>query len=112
MPAPSWENMDVFLQTDDNGGFATPAVIFFANGTTRNDVPVIFDDPYMNADLGEYELDASQPRVGSEESNFAGVQRGDTIEVDGQIFDVMGLPQSDGNGWATVPLGARYDDQP
>ena len=33
MTSPSWENLDVFLQTDAVGGFAITATIQFADGS-------------------------------------------------------------------------------
>lgn len=109
MRGPSWENLDDFLQTDDNGGFAQPAVIHFQAGGSRT-VNVIFDDPYLNAQLGEYEADTSEPRIGGKETDLVGVRRGDEVEVAGERFDVMTSPQADGTGWALVTM-ARQGSQ-
>ena len=103
MRGPSWENLDDFLQLDTNGGFATPAVLQFQHGGTRS-VVVLFDDPYLNAQLGEYEMDTSTPRISGKESDFAGLQRGDVVLLDGEEFDVMSSPEGDGQGWAMVKL--------
>lgn len=107
MRGPSWENLDDFLQTDNDGGFAIAAVIQFSGGGTRA-IWVIFDDPYLNAQLGEYEADTSEPRISGKEVDLAGVQRGDTVTVTGETFDVMTSPQPDGTGWALVTM-ARQD---
>lgn len=107
MRGPSWENLDDFLQTDDDGGFAQPAVIQFQAGGTRT-IQVIFDDPYLNAQLGEYEADTSEPRISGKETDMAGVRRGDVVTVAGEVFDVMTSPQADGTGWALVTM-ARQD---
>lgn len=106
MRGPSWENLDDFLELDDNGGFATPAVIRFEGGAVR-EIAVIFDDPYLNAQLGEYEADTSEPRISGKESDMAGIRRGDVVEVAGEIFDVMGSPQSDGSGWSVVVMARQ-----
>lgn len=105
MPAPSWENLDDFTNPDD---FAISGLLTLASGETRT-VVGIFDEPYMNADLGEYELDASQPRFGAAEKHFVGVERGDTLEIDGKVYDILTAPQSDGVGWATLQLGERFE---
>lgn len=107
MRGPSWENLDDFLQTDDDGGFATAAVIQFQGGGTRT-IQVIFDDPYLNAQLGEYEADTSQPRISGKEVDLAGVTRGDEVTVTGETFDVLTSPQADGTGWAMITM-ARQD---
>lgn len=115
MPAPSWENLDDFLQPDADGGFACTAIITLqVTGETRT-VVGIFDDPYLNADIGEYEADTSAPRFTCKESDVAGVDRGDTWqEADpktrapvGPVYDIMTMPQSDGAGMAIVRMEPR-----
>jgi hypothetical protein len=107
MPKPSWENLDDFLATDTDGGFATPAVLYYANGTQSDPVNVIFDDPYFNAQLGEYDADASDPRIMGKLSDLRLLKRGDAVEVDGQTYDVLTNPQSDGTGMATIKLAPQ-----
>lgn len=107
MRGPSWENLDDFLQLDESGGFATPAVIQFQGGGART-VQVLFDDPYLNAQLGEYEADTSEPRISGKEVDLLGIFRGDVVTVAGETFDVMASPEADGTGWALVRL-ARQD---
>lgn len=109
MRGPSWENLDDFLQTDDNGGFATPAVITFRNGSTRT-INVHFDDPYLNAALGEYEADTSEPRCSGKETDMVGIVKGCTCLVTGELFDIMTSPQPDGTGWALFTM-ARQNAQ-
>ena len=115
MRGPSWENLDDFLQTDDDGGFANTAVIHFKTGGNRP-VKAIYDDPYMDATLGEYVADTSQPRLNGKEVDFAGVTRGDTVTITtgppgnttSETFDILTNPQADGTGWAVITL-ARQD---
>lgn len=109
MRGPSWENLDDFLQADDDGGFANTAVIHFQTGGSRT-VKAIFDDPYMSAEIGEYVADTSQPRLNGKEVDFAGVTRGDTVTVTGETFDILTNPQADGTGWAMFTM-ARQDAQ-
>lgn len=109
MRGPSWENLDDFLQTDDDGGFANTAVIHFETGGSRT-IKAIFDDPYLDADIGEYVADTSQPRLNGKEVDFAGVTRGDTVTVTGETFDILTNPQADGTGWAIITM-ARQDAQ-
>ncbi len=109
MRGPSWENLDDFLQTDDDGGFATTAVVLFQDGGTRT-ISVLFDDPYLNAQLGEYEADTSEPRVSGKEVDMVGISRGDRIAVADETFDVIASPEADGTGWALVRM-ARDGEQ-
>lgn len=103
MPAPSWENLDDFFESDTNGGFAFPAVIHSQKGWTRT-INAIFDDPYFNSQIGEYEADTSSPRITAKESDVAGILRGDTIIVAGETFDVLASPEQDGTGTAVVRM--------
>lgn len=103
MPAPSWENLDDFFTADTDGGFAFPAVIHSQKGWTRK-INAIFDDPYFNSQIGEYEADTSSPRITAKEADVAGVLRGDTIIVAGETFDVLASPEQDGTGTAVVRM--------
>lgn len=102
MPAPAWENLDVFVNPDD---FGVPVVIDLQDGGTRELVG-IFDDPFLNAQLGEYEPDTSQPRVTAKTSDLAGVRRGDIATVHGREYDVMAV-EPDGTGMAVMRMAAR-----
>lgn len=104
MSAPSWENLDDFLGTDENGGFATPAVFTLADGTVRPAVNVIFDDPRLDAELGEYVAETTDPFVTGKESDLRGIRRGDMVTVNGREFDVLSSPRPDGTGMALVRL--------
>lgn len=111
MPNPSWENLDDFLQDETAGGFAVPAVITLQGAGTRN-VWGIFDDPYLNAELGEYEADTSAPRFTCKEIDVVDVGRGDywqrldskTMQPIGTLYSIMTEPQSDGAGVAILRM--------
>lgn len=100
MPAPAWENLDAFLGLDD---FAVRARLLFAGGAER-EVAVIFDEAFLDTTIGEYALEATQPRALGKETDFAGLRRGDRVEIAGVIYDVMAGPEEDGTGMATVRL--------
>jgi hypothetical protein len=100
MPAPAWENLDEFLDLED---FAFAASVQLRDGSTRQ-VAGIFDDPYMNAQLGEYDLDTSKPRFTAKETDLAGVDRGDVVTLAGKQYDVLTGPQSTGDGLAVLQL--------
>lgn len=108
MPAPSWENLDEFLQDETAGGFAIPAVFHLQGVPVPRVVVGIFDDPYLNPQLGEYEVDTSEPRFTCKETDVADVERGDWVQLpDGKLYDIMTGPQSDGVGMAIVRLEPR-----
>lgn len=100
MPSPAWENLDDFLQVDD---FAVPAVITLQNLSTVS-LNVIFDDPYLNAETGEYQADTSEPRILCKESDVVAVTRGDSVLVGGKTYDILTAFQSDGTGMAFCRL--------
>lgn len=104
MPAPEWENLDDFLDVDE---FATQAVIQLQGGTTRQ-VVGIYDDPYLNAELGEYDMDTTRPRFTCKLSDVPGVGRGDTLTLhDGTVLDILTGPQPDGTGMALLDLAPQ-----
>ena len=106
---PSWENLDVFLQLDDVGGFGTTATLQFTDGSERS-VKGILDEPYLNAQLGEYEVDDVQPRFTCKAADVVGVKRRDCFLLgDGRKFFVMGFPQQDGTGMAVLKLETASD---
>lgn len=126
MPKPAWENLDDFLQLDTKGGFAVKATITrittkppgagwtaqekpddWEDGdpvTYTRDLVGIFDDPYLNADLGEYDVDTSAPRFTCKETDVGGVRRGDYLVLDGTMYNIMTDPQSDGAGMAILRM--------
>lgn len=103
MPAPAWEDLDAFLSTDE---FAVTAVLQPEGGPER-ELTGIFDEPFLNAELGEYDLDTVQPRFLVKASEVRDVARGDTLTVGGRVLDVLSAPQWDGTGMATLVLAPR-----
>ena len=102
MPAlsPSWENLDDFLSPAD---FATPVVVHLHGGTTRP-VNGIYDEPYLNAELGEYDMDTIRPRFTCKMADVADVKRGDRLAINGKMLDILSAPQADGTGMAVLDL--------
>lgn len=100
MPSPSWENLDDFLNPDE---FAVEAVVHFQDGGERA-VTGIFDDPYLNAQLGEFDMDTSKPRLLCKEADLAGIGRGDRVTLGGKSYSVLSEPHSTGDGMATLEM--------
>lgn len=99
MPSPAWDDLDAFVDADD---FAVPAVIV-ASGVTRR-VNVIFDDPYLDAQVGEYDHTTSEPRATAKETDVVGVRRGDTLTINRHLWDILDVPRPDGTGFAVIRL--------
>lgn len=100
---PAWENLDAFLDTED---FAIHATLRLQDGRERV-VRAIFDDPYLNAELGEYELDTTQPRLTCKWTDVHDVLRGDVVEIEGRAYDVVTNAQPDGTGMALLALAVQ-----
>ncbi|PZQ21171.1 MAG: hypothetical protein DI569_12975 [Sphingopyxis macrogoltabida] len=92
--------MDAFLDPAD---FAVSASIETRAGETRV-VNGIFDDPYMNAELGEYDMDTSRPRFLAKEFDLAGIRRGDAATIAGKSYSILAGPKSTGDGMASLEL--------
>ena len=72
MPVPQWETLTDFFDPDD---FAITAVIELQSGHQIT-VSGIFDEPYLNATLGEYDMDTSEPRLWCRTSDVMDVNQG------------------------------------
>jgi hypothetical protein len=99
MPAPVWDDLNIFVDPDD---FAVVAVLTLS-GSSRN-VKCIYDDPYMNALLGEYDWDGSKPRITAKETDLVGVTRTTPVFVNGKQYYSLTNPQQDGTGMAVLTL--------
>lgn len=106
---PAWEKLDDFLQTGD---FADVAIISFHAGGTHTLVG-IFDDPYLNAEIGEYEMDTTKPRFTCKLADVLAVRRGDSISIKingaavGTVYDILTGAHPDGTGMAMLELAPR-----
>lgn len=103
MPKPAWDDLDAFLNTDE---FAVAATVRLQDGGARL-VRGIFDDPFLNAQLGEYELDTTRPRLLCKEADVIGVGRGDLVDIQGRTYDVLTTAQPDGTGMALLELARQ-----
>lgn len=105
MPTPFWEDLDAFLDLDD---FAVPAVIQLQGGGQVS-LAVIFDNPYVEGDLGDASTrDEVRPVATCKEALVGAVRRGDTITIQfprgPRTFDILTAPQPDGTGTSRIVL--------
>lgn len=103
MPAPAWEKLSDFFSTND---FADECVVHFQAGGQRT-VVGNFDDPYLDAQAGEYALDTSDPRFMAPATELAGIKKYDTAVIGGITYDILGGPQPDGTGLAVLKLAPQ-----
>lgn len=107
MPAPEWENLGDFFNLSD---FAL-SVEFLPSSGASFFVNAIFDNMYMDTDLGEYDAEMNAPRLTCKAEDVESVLRGDRVVVDGVTYDIMTGPQTDGTGLAVIKLGEQPADQ-
>jgi hypothetical protein len=103
MPAPSWDNLDAFLSTDD---FALEVTVTTREGVSRS-IRGIFDEPYMNAQIGEYEADSSDPRLTCKASDVADLRGKDSVVIGGRTYYLLTDPQLDGTGFAVLHMATE-----
>jgi len=100
MVSPAWDDLDAFLQVDD---FALEAMVTPRGGVSRQ-IRGVFDEPYFNAELGEYEVDATQPRLTCKAGDVADLRDRDQVTIKGQDYYLLSNPQEDGTGMAVLAL--------
>lgn len=105
MPAPEWEDLSAFLDEEE---FAVRVEVTRSDGAVLT-FSGIYEDQYMDAQLGEYLMDSTRPRVWCKQVDVPGVKKGATCVVDGVAYDVMTEPQGDGTGMAMLELAEQYD---
>lgn len=103
MPAPIWDNPDAFLSLDD---FAVEVVVTPREGVSRT-IRGIFDEPYMNAQIGEYEADSSDPRLTCKASDVADLRDKDAVVIEGRTYYLLTDPQPDGTGFAVLHMATE-----
>ena len=107
MTSPAWENLDVFFNVDD---FATRAT-FSRAGVVLRSVDGIFDEPVLDAQIGEYVSGRGEPRLTCKSVDVLSIKKHDTATiaaVPGATFEVVSDPNHDGAGTAVVSFVRRY----
>jgi hypothetical protein len=73
-------------------------------GGVSRQIRGVFDEPYFNAQLGEYEVDATQPRLTCKAGDVADLRDRDQVTIKGQNYYLLSNPQEDGTGMAVLAL--------
>lgn len=58
MHHPSWDDLDAFLETDD---FAVTAQLHSETSGRVHQCTIVFDATYIDADIGDYRMNAPEP---------------------------------------------------
>lgn len=106
MTHPAWDDLGIFVDTDD---FAVPGEISLADGTVRT-VNGIFDWPGVQAELGQYVHDDLLPSFTAIATDLKSVSEGDTININGCLYDILSSPKPDGTGMAVLDLAIPSEE--
>ncbi|HHW4680410.1 MAG TPA: head-tail joining protein [Xylella taiwanensis] len=101
MSHPSWDDLDAFL---DTGDFAVMAQLSSETSGQVQTCPIIFDAPYMEADLGDYRMNAPGPSFTCKQVDVAAFKKHDRAVIEGQRYRLTHDPQPDGTGLSLVRL--------
>lgn len=99
------ENLQVYVNT-----FGEDITFILKGGTILNKntqgqpLKGIFDNAYFLVEIGDMDLDTTQPRLTCVESDVTNVSKEDTVKIRGITYDVTRKPQSDGTGMCQIPL--------
>ena len=80
------------------------------NGTTINKdtqgqpLKGIFDNAYFLQEIGDMDIDNTQPRLTCVEADVTNVSKSSTVIIDGITYEVTKTPQPDGTGMCQIPL--------
>jgi len=106
VPAYAWENPVDFLSTDE---FAFTATFSRGGNVLAKDVPGIFDDPTLNAESGEYDMNSSAPRFTCAYDRVRMLKKNDEVVIDGATYLLDHDPHSDGTGFAQIVMSVDFD---
>lgn len=107
MPTPAWDDLSVFVDTDD---FAILATFVRVGGQVIPDVAGNFDSPAMLASAGEFTMTTSDARFTCPHAKVATLKKNDTATIDGLAYYLDHDPQPDGTGMAILHLSLDTDD--
>lgn len=99
------EELHTYVRT-----FGVALSFTLANGTTLNTdtegqpLKGIFDNAYFLQEIGDMDLDNTQPRLTCVEADVTNVKKEDTVTINGILYDVTNKPQTDGTGMCVIVL--------
>ena len=76
-------------------------------GSDEKPLNGIFDNAYFLQEIGDIDIDNTQPRLNCVLSDIERVKKEDSVEINGVIYDVVRDPQPDGTGMALLILAKQ-----
>lgn len=64
----------------------------------------IFDNAYFLQEIGDMDIDNTQPRLTCVEADVTNVSKESTVEINGITYEVTQKPQTDGTGMCQILL--------
>ena len=64
----------------------------------------IFDNAYFLQEIGDMDIDNTQPRLTCVEADVTNVSKESTVEINGITYEVTQKPQPDGTCMCQIPL--------
>ncbi len=99
------EDLQLYVKT-----FGKALIFTLADGSTLDEnqkgqpIRGIFDNAYFLQEIGDMDLDNTQPRITCVEADVVKVKKEDTVRIDGILYDITRNPQPDGTGMCVIPL--------
>ncbi|MGY0328935.1 head-tail joining protein [Xylella fastidiosa subsp. multiplex] len=101
MHHPSWDDLDPFLETDD---FAVTAQLHSETSGRVHQCTIVFDATYIDADIGDYRMNAPEPCFTCKETDVMHFKKHDYARIQNRHYRLTHDPQPDGTGMALVRL--------
>ena len=101
MNAPDWEDVSVFIRE-----FATDVTVFNPDGADLI-LKGIFDDAFFLSEIGEADMEITEPRLTMTEKDAAHLNKGMAVQVNNIDYHVYQV-KPDGTGLVTVKLSKDH----
>lgn len=99
------EDLHAYVRT-----FGVNISFTLSGGTTLNTdtegqpLKGIFDNAYFLKEIGDMDLENTQPRLTCVEADVTNVKKEDTVSIGSILYDVTAKPQTDGTGMVVIPI--------
>ena len=84
--------------------FTLPKGTIIDKDTQGQPLKGIFDNAYFLQEIGDMDIDNTQPRLTCVEADVTNVSKESTVEINGITYEVTQKPQPDGMGMCQIPL--------
>ena len=84
--------------------FTLPKGTIIDKDTQGQPLKGIFDNAYFLQEIGDMDIDNTQPRLTCVEADVTNVSKESTVEINGVTYEVTKKPQPDGTGMCQIPL--------